>query len=195
MNFNNFTFCNQVTFQNVALTNGFGHIFVLSSILLHHHVWLWSMFVTWCSFLHIFQILFQHFHFNIAWYHFREGNKMITILLRHDVLKSACGPKMSLCVMYFAPSLGSFFCSFSDCSKYITFSITFGPHVPQTTSLRNVFRASPFPSVQPPGRPSAHLSRHDRPRIPGHHRTARNDFGKVPPKCTKQATRPHHDVL
>ena len=133
MNFNNFTFCNQVTFQNVALTNGFGHIFVLSSILLHHHVWLWSMFVTWCSFLHIFPILFQHFHFNIAWYHFREGNKMITILLRHDVLKSACGPKMSLCVMYFAPSLGSFFFSFSDWSKYIMCSLTFGPRVLQTT--------------------------------------------------------------
>ena len=115
------------------------------------------MFVTCCLFLHIFPILFQRFNCNLAWYRFREGNKMITIWLRHDVFKNTRGPKMSLCVMYFAHSLGSVFCSFSDCSKYITFSITF-TLCPPDRSVRNSACASPLRSCPPLGLHPGHLA-------------------------------------
>ena len=48
--------------------------------------------------------------------------------------------------MYFAPWLGSFCFSLSDCSKHITFSLTFGPHVLQTTICVTFFaRRRSFP--------------------------------------------------
>ena len=78
-------------------------------------------------------MIFQCFHFNIAWRCFRQGKKTPATMWHHDAFKSAHVQKVSLCVMYFAPSLGTIFGNFSECSKYVTFSIAFGPPFLQTT--------------------------------------------------------------
>ena len=164
MNFNKFSFCYHATFKNLALTNGFGHIFVLASILLHVNDPLGWCYFNMCQLLNIFPMVFQCFHFNIAWRCFRQGKKTPTTRWHYDAFKSAHVQKVSLCVMYFAPSLGTIFGNFSGCSKYVTFSITFGPPVLQTTVCVMFFaprRSFPLSFLGGPLAPSAARSGRD----------------------------------
>ena len=133
MNFNNFTFCYHATFKNLALTNGFGHFFVLASISLHVDDRLRLSYFTCCQLLLIFPMKYQHFHIDIVRLRLRQCHRSSTAKLNAEAFKSARGPKVSLCVTFFAPSLGSIIRLISGCSKYATFSITFGALVLQTT--------------------------------------------------------------
>ena len=76
---------------------------------------------------------YQHFHIDIVRLRLRQCHRSRTTRLNAEAFKSARGPKVSLCVTFFAPSLGSIFGLISGCSKYATFSITFGALVLQTT--------------------------------------------------------------
>ena len=76
---------------------------------------------------------YQHFHIDIIRLRLRQSHRSRTTRLNAEAFKSARGPKVSLCVTFFAPSLGSIFRLISGCSKYATFSITFGALVLQAT--------------------------------------------------------------
>ena len=109
-------------------------------------------------------MVFQCFDFNIAWRCFRQGKKMPTTRWHHDAFKSAHVQKVLLCVMYFAPSLGTIFGNFSGCSKHVAFSITFGPPVLQTTVCVMFFaphRSCPWNLLGGPLVPSAARSGRD----------------------------------
>ena len=83
--------------------------------------------------MHVFPMKYQHFRFDIVRLRLRQCHRSRTTRLNAEAFKSARGPKVSLCVTFFAPSLGSIFGLISRCSKYATFSITFGALVLQTT--------------------------------------------------------------
>ena len=87
----------------------------------------------WCQLLHVFPMKYQHFRVDIVRLHLRQSHRSRTTRLNAEAFKSARGRKVSLCVTFFAPSLGSMFRLISGCSKYVTFSITFGALVLQTT--------------------------------------------------------------
>ena len=89
--------------------------------------------------MHIFPMKYQHFRFDIVRLHLRQSHRWRTTKLNAEAFKSARGRKVSLRVTFFAPSLDSIFRLISGCSKYVTFSITFGALVLQT-SLRSVWR-------------------------------------------------------
>ena len=76
---------------------------------------------------------YQHFRFDIAWLCLRQGNRSTTTRWTHEAFKGARGHKKSLRVAFGAPSLDPIFRFISGCSKYVTFSITFGAPVLQTT--------------------------------------------------------------
>ena len=76
---------------------------------------------------------YQHFRFDIAWLCLRQGNRWTTTRWTHKAFKGGRGHKKSLCVAFGAPSLDPIFRFISGCSKYVTFSITFGAPVLQTT--------------------------------------------------------------
>ena len=133
MNFNNFIFYDHATFKNLALTIGFGHFSVLAWILLHVDDRLRLSYFMWCQLLHVFPMKYQHFHVDIFRLHLRQSHRSRTARLNAEAFKCARGRKVSLCVTFFAPSLGSMFRLISGCSKYVTFSITFGALVLQTT--------------------------------------------------------------
>ena len=83
--------------------------------------------------MHVFPMKYQHFRFDIVRLRLRQSHRSRTTKLNAEAFKSARGPKVSLCVTFFAPSLGSIIRLISGCSKYATFSITFGALVLQTT--------------------------------------------------------------
>ena len=83
--------------------------------------------------MHVFPMKYQHFHVDIFRLHLRQSHRSRTARLNAEAFKCARGRKVSLCVTFFAPSLGSMFRLISGCSKYVTFSITFGALVLQTT--------------------------------------------------------------
>ena len=87
----------------------------------------------WCQLLHVFPMKYQHFHVDIFRLHLRQSHRSRTPRVNAEAFKCARGRKVSLCVTFFAPSLGSMFRLISGCSKYVTFSITFGALVLQTT--------------------------------------------------------------
>ena len=114
--------------------------------------------------MRILPSVFQCLRFSIAWRCFRQGKKTPTTRWRHDVFTSAHVQKLPLCVMYFAPSPGTIFGSFSGCSKHVTFYITFGPHVFQTTVCVMFFaprRSVPWSLLGGPLAPSAARSGRD----------------------------------
>ena len=76
---------------------------------------------------------YQHLHIDIVRLRLRQSHRSRTTRLNAEAFKSARGPKVSLCVTFFAPSLGSIFGLISGWLKYVTFSITFGALVLQTT--------------------------------------------------------------
>ena len=133
MDFNNFSFCSCVTSQNRALTNGFGHIFVLLQFFHDRQASLPSLNFIMYQLMHIFPMLFQCFHVNTCYYHFSKFAKSATRHRRHDALTCAHVQKVSVCVTSGAPRFGTKNCAFSICSKYVTCSITFCPHVLQIT--------------------------------------------------------------
>ena len=145
-----------------------------------------------CQLYHIFPMNLHCFHVNVAWGCFCYVNKMTTSRSRRVSLEGAHVHETSLCVAPGAPRFGTKFRSLSQCSKYVTFSITFGPHVLQTTVCVMFFRASPLRSVESPGRPSGSSSRQIRPRPPGRHGPGRNHGGKVAPERPKYLTRRRH---
>ena len=138
---------------------------------------------------------FQCLQFNVAWRCFRQGKNTTTTLWHHDAFKSAHVQKVSLCVMYFAPPLGTIFHHFSVCSKYVTFSITFGPPVLQTTVCVMFFaprRSFPWSLLGGPLAPSAARTGRDlrdatapsgitSPRSPGSHPSDLQDDTTAPP--------------
>ena len=87
----------------------------------------------WCQLLQVFPMKYQHFHVDIFRLHLRQSHRSRTARLNAEAFKCSRGRKVSLCVTFFAPSLGSMFRLISGCSKYVTFSITFGALVLQTT--------------------------------------------------------------
>ena len=78
-------------------------------------------------------MLFKCFHVNTCRSHFSTFAKSATRHRQHDALKGAHLQKVSVCVTFGAPRFGTKNRSFSICSKYVTFSMTFCPHVLQTT--------------------------------------------------------------
>ncbi len=76
---------------------------------------------------------YQHFRFDIAWLCLRQGNRSTATRWNHEAFKRARGRNVLLCVAFGAPSLDPIFRPISGCSKYVTFSITFGAPVLQTT--------------------------------------------------------------
>ena len=133
MNFNNFSFCCCVTFKKLALTNGFGHILVLAPFCHDRQGALPSFNFIMFQFMYIFPTLFQWFYINIGEHQFSSFAKFTTRHRPRDALQCGHVPKVSVCVTYFAPLFGTQNCSFSECSKHVMFSITFGPHVVQAT--------------------------------------------------------------
>ena len=83
--------------------------------------------------MHIVPMKYQHFRFDIVRLRLRQCHRSRTTRLNAATFKSARGPKVSLCVTFFAPSRGPTFCLISGWSKYATFSITFGALVLQIT--------------------------------------------------------------
>ena len=83
--------------------------------------------------MHVFRMEYQHFRFDIVRLRLRQCHRSRTTRLNAEAFKSARGPKVSLCVTFFAPSLGSIIRLISGCSKYATFSMSFGALVLQTT--------------------------------------------------------------
>ena len=67
MIFSNFTFCGHATFKNLALTNGFGYIFISASILQDRHQPWSSLIFTLFQSMHIFPVVFHCFHVHVAW--------------------------------------------------------------------------------------------------------------------------------
>ena len=122
-----------MTFKNLALTNGFGHIFVLLDFLHAHEASLPSLNFIMRQLMHIFPMFLQCFHVNACCSHFSMFAKFTTCHRQHDALKCAHVQKVSVCVAYGAPRFGTKNRSFSMWSKYVTFFITFCPHVLQTT--------------------------------------------------------------
>ena len=78
-------------------------------------------------------MFFQCFHVNTCYYNFSMFAKSTTCRWQHDALKCAHVQKVSVCVTFGAPRFGTKNRSISICSKYVTFSMTFCPHVLQTT--------------------------------------------------------------
>ena len=76
---------------------------------------------------------YQHFHIDIIRLRLRQSHRSRTTRLNAEAFKSARGPKVSRCVTFFGRLLCSIFRVISGCSKYVTFSITFGALVLQTT--------------------------------------------------------------
>ena len=152
---------------------------------------------------------YQHFRFDIAWLCLRQGNRSTTTMWIHEAFKGARGHKKSLSVVFGAPSLDPIFRLISGCSKYVTFSITFGPPVLQTTvyvAFGARCRAAParllggalaIPAA-PTGQdvrqvraPSAFAAPRSLQSAP-----ARTHVARVVPKRSKEpSTRPHHKHL
>ena len=83
--------------------------------------------------MYIFPTFFQCFYINNVEHQFSSFAKFSTRHRPRDAFQCGHVPKVSVCVTYFAPLFRTQNCSFSECSKYVMFSITFGPHVLQTT--------------------------------------------------------------
>ena len=132
MDFNDCTFCIHATFQKPCSHHWF---FAYFSFGMNFASCRWSasapLFHVVSTFAH-FPMKYQHVRFDIAWLCWRQGNQSTTTRWNHEAFKSARGKKMLLCVTFGAPSLGQMFRPISICSKYVTFSITFGAPVRQT---------------------------------------------------------------
>ena len=76
---------------------------------------------------------FQCCNVNIGEHQFSPFVKYTTRHRRHDALQCAHVQKVSVCVMHFAPPFGTKNRAFSECSKHVMFSITFGLRVRQPT--------------------------------------------------------------
>ena len=103
MNFNNSIFYSYVSFKNVTLTNGFGHIFMLSIFLFDRHGLLPSLNYSVVQFKHIFPMFFQCFHVTTGGREFWSFVKFTKRHRRHDALKGAHVRKLSVCVTFGAP--------------------------------------------------------------------------------------------
>ena len=111
-----------------------------------------------------FQLFLNVFILTFLGVVFCQGKKTPTTRWHHDAFKNAHVQKVSLCVMHFAASLCTMFGNFSGCSKYVTFSITFGPPVLQTTVCIMFFaprRSFPWSLLGGPLAPSAARSGRD----------------------------------
>ena len=133
MYFNNLTFCCYMTLNNLAPTNGFGHILVLAPFCHDRQIALLSFNFIMFQNMYIFPMFFQCFYINNVEHQFSSFAKFTTRHRPRDAFQCGHVPKVSVCVTYFAPLFRTQNCSFSECSKYVMFSITFGPHVLQTT--------------------------------------------------------------
>ena len=76
---------------------------------------------------------FQCFHVNVDWHCFCRVDKMTASRSRHVTLKGAHVHETSVGVTFCAPCVGTILGAVSECSKYVTFSNTFGAPVLQTT--------------------------------------------------------------
>ena len=121
MNFNNFTCCYYVTFKIVALTNGFGHIFILLQLFHDRQASLPSLNFIMCQLMHTFPMCFQCFHVSTRECHFSMFENFTTRHGSHDALQSAHVPNLLLCVACGAPCFESKHLSFCGCSKYVAF--------------------------------------------------------------------------
>ena len=76
---------------------------------------------------------FQCFHIGLVACYFRSLVKSRTRHWQHGARQGAHVHETSVCVTYFAPWFVNNICSFSWCSKYVTFSLTFCALVRQNT--------------------------------------------------------------
>ena len=76
---------------------------------------------------------FQCFLVNVDWHCFCQVDKMEVSRWQHGMLKGAHVHGTSVSVAFGAPCAGTILGALSECSKYVTFSNTFGAPVLQTT--------------------------------------------------------------
>ena len=133
MNFNNFTCCCYAIFKNLALTNGFGHIFLLLHFVHDRQASLPSLNFIMFQFMHTFPMFFQCFHVNTRAWHFSTFANFTTRHSQHDALQDAHVQNICLCVTFGASCFGTTNLCFCKCSKYVTFYLIICAHVLQAT--------------------------------------------------------------